>query len=77
MPPEWYQNKPSLDYWVGRGIQTLKALDIPVEHGIRKYYMGDDSGASYSESSGADQRPTKRVRGGEFDERILPASEHT
>jgi hypothetical protein len=66
VPLEWYQNQQTLDYWVGRGIQTLKALDIPVVHAMCRHLTGDDdSVSSDSASSRADgQRPAKRLREG-------------
>lgn len=59
---EWYQNTRTLDHWAERGAQALKALDIPVDHGMFGHSTMDDSASSYSESSEADRRSAKRPR---------------
>lgn len=34
--PIWFDNPPTMRYWVDRGRNALKALEIPIEHGLKQ-----------------------------------------
>lgn len=34
--PPWFDHPPTVRYWVERGRNALKALEIPVEHGLKQ-----------------------------------------
>lgn len=34
--PLWFDNPPTMRYWVGRGRNALKTLEIPIEHGLKQ-----------------------------------------
>jgi len=34
--PLWFENPPTVRYWVERGRNALKTLAIPVEHGLKQ-----------------------------------------
>ena len=34
--PLWFDNPPTMRYWVSRGMNALKTLEIPIEHGLKQ-----------------------------------------